>query len=441
MASKEKVIAAVDVGTSKTIVAVGKLDASGQVVLLGCGKANSQGGVIKGEARKIDVVAKAIDEAACEANIEEEIDEVYVSVSGKKFRTIDVEVKREFEEEISIEKSHIQSMLREASEVELKEDECLYHVELQSFQLDSEYFLDVLGVMTSALSASYKVIVGQKSYAKNLDLAVSKSCLRTDRLVLDTIATSESTLSAEEKDAGVVLLDIGASLTRLSIYTEGVLVYYDVFPFAGNILTNDLKTSCSQITSSQAERLKVQYGRVYLDKSKKNTYIALSSINPNKTNEIKFQDLVHILQSRIDELAEWAERAVATSGYADDLRAGVVLTGGTAKLENISMRFNYYLGMNVRVGYPQIKSASLKQYQDPAYASVFGVLQMGLLEAQAGGMLEAGSHSPKAKKKAKRKSAFKQWFGNQVDKISNQVVTQAEMFLTDGDEDEDEEQK
>ncbi|MFV0522175.1 MAG: cell division protein FtsA [Mangrovibacterium sp.] len=431
MMRSEKVVAAVDVGTSKTVVAVGKLDDNGQVVLLGCGEAPSSG-VIRGEVRNIEAVAKAIDEAACNLAVDEEINEVYVNVSGKRFIAIDVETERDFEEETTITRAEIQSMLQEASYIDLQEDQKVYHIELQGYDLDGEYFADVVGMMAHKLRASYKIFVAQKTYAKNLDFAIAKSCLRTDRLVLDSVSTAEALLSDDEKEAGVVLLEMGASLTKLSIYTDSVLRYQDALPFAGSIMTNDLKDECT-ITLSQAEKLKTIYGKAIADKTQKNTYISIPSYNGSRPREINMNMLAAILQSRLDEFADWASLAIEKSGYADELNAGMVLTGGTAQLQDISTLFKYRLGLDVRIGYPRV-CQRFQGFRTPAYASVFGLLQIGLYEIQE--ELLAPKQRMRKNKSKQRNKAKKSNTPGIFEKFFEKFSSQAELFLSEEEGDE-----
>ncbi|MFV0366099.1 MAG: cell division protein FtsA [Mangrovibacterium sp.] len=377
---KEKVVAAIDVGTSKTVVMVGKLDEKGQVEVLASGKALSQG-VVRGEVRNIEAVAKAIDEAVCNADIDDEIHEVYVNVSGRDFTIIDVQVEREFEEETSVTKADLFSMYREAYAVKLQPDQRVYHVELQGFELDGEAFADAKGMMASHLKASYKVFVASKSFHRNIGLAVASSCFKKGRVVLDSISTAESVLYSDEKEAGVMLLEVGAELTKISLYVDGVLVYHDVLPYAGKVMTNDLKTECA-ITQAQAEKLKISFGRALTDKSYKNTYISIPSYNGLEPREINKDMLAAILQSRLEELAAMVKASGDESGYADRLRAGVVLVGGTAKLKNISTLLKFQFGLDVRLGLPRGVVSDIPVSRDPAFASTFGILMHGLYETQ-----------------------------------------------------------
>ncbi len=441
MLREGKVIAAVDVGTSKTTVVIGKLNKLGKIEVLGCGKAPSHGGVIKGEVRNIDAIAKAIDEATANADVEVMIHEVYVNVSGKKFTAIDVEVKRNFEEEVEITKADVQEMLQEAFGVELNPDQRVYHIEPQGFVLDGEYMHDVVGMMASSLSTSYKLFVGNKNYAKNLGLAVAKSCLRVDRLVFDSLSTAESLLSIDEKEAGVALLEIGADLTKLSIYTDGVLRYHETLPFAGKIMTNDLKEECS-IAAVQAEKLKITCGKAIADKTLKNTYISIPSYNGLKPREINMNMLAAILQSRLEEFADWTLATIERSGYADELRAGLVLAGGTAKLENISTLFKYKLGLDARVARPLLAEERFKDLQSPEYAAALGLLQIALYETH-----EELTEQQEEKKKSRKNNKTKEKQEasknkdvprnkNLVQKFFDRVSEQAELLFSEEESEE-----
>lgn len=432
-----KVIAAVDIGTSKTAIAVGRLTEQGRVELLACSKAKTEG-LIKGEVKNLLSVTESINEAAYALNCAESIDEIYVNVSGAKFNIIEVSVERLFEEEVSISKNDVSSMMQEAFNKELEADHAVYHIELQTYAVDGDYFSEVVGVMGKHVIATYKLFVGKCSYAKYLKKAVSDSCLRADRIVLSPLATAESVLSYDEKEMGVVLLEMGAGQTKLSIYNRGVLCYLDILSFAGNMLTKDLEQDC-KITPSQAERLKTNYGKVMAEKAHKDIYISIPSQSNSKPREINMSKLSSILQCRLEDFSEWVQVAIENSGLQDQIGAGVVLTGGSANLENIAAFFKYQLALDVRIGVPRVQNNLYGSFQDPAFASVFGLLQFGLFEL-AREVVAPIQEEKKERSKQKRQAKAREISANVLAKAGAYVgefmlnlSNKAESFLSEED--------
>ncbi len=391
-----KVVAAVDVGTSKVVVVIGRLNQHKQVELIGWGKSSARG-LVRGEVSNIEVVADAIAEALENVDTDVVITDVYVNVSGIRYKSKNITVEHKLADGEAITKDDLFQMLSKSVEkVDLPQG-VLYHMESQGFLVDGELMFSPVGTHAKKLKGSYQAFYGPDSYRKNLKEAIAKTPLRADRVVLDPIATNESVLTSEEKEVGVVLLEIGAGLTRLAIYHEGHLRYLKMMPFAGDSITIDLQHAYS-ISGNKARQLKEMYGHAMVEQVTKPIVVSVPEHSSERLRKVRNEHLASLIQSRLEEIAKWAEGTIEKSGFSDYLMAGVVLTGGTAELSGISTLFKYHLGMDVRIGVPRVAKPEFRELVRPRYASVVGLLKFGLLEVQ-----DIDSEEEKRAKKATKK--------------------------------------
>ncbi|MFV0555468.1 MAG: cell division protein FtsA [Mangrovibacterium sp.] len=382
MTQEERVVAAVDVGSSKTRIAVGRLDEKGKVQLLSFSQA-ATAGVKRGGVEDVAALTKSINQAAYALDLGGvAIDEVYVNISGANFRVIEVAVEHEVEEESVVSLADWNVLLEKSWAFKVSEGECIYHVEPQEFELDGKPEFDLVGKQGTKLRMICKLLVGMKSYGRDVCAAVSKSCLRVDQAVCDYISSAEGVLSVEDKTAGVALLDAGADLMKLSLYKDGVLRYVKTIPFAGNILTRDLRTVC-EISLLQAEELKKKHVNVFPLK-KSNERIVLPALETVEAKAFEEGDLTDIVGERLKEIVAKVKMAIEESGYQGELAKGMVLIGGTAKLKGIASFLKFHLAMDVQIGVPRMSAGSYSELADPSSASVWGLLALGVRELQDG---------------------------------------------------------
>ena len=198
-------------------------------------------------------------------------------------------------------------------------------------------------------------------------------------LVLEPLASSEAVLTDEEKEAGVVLVDIGGGTTDVAIYYDNVIRHTAVIPFGGNMVTEDIKQGCS-ILQKQAEDLKVKFGYAIGDIAPENKVVSIPGIAGREPKEISFKNLAYIIQSRMEEILDAVNFEIQNSGFAEKLTAGVVITGGGAMLKNLPQLVKYKTAMDVRLGHPNVHltGKGKDEINQPMYATSVGLILKGL---------------------------------------------------------------
>jgi cell division protein FtsA len=262
----------------------------------------------------------------------------------------------------------------------------IIHVLPQEFTVDNEPGVkDPVGMAGVRLEANFHIITGQVTAIKNIMKCVDQGGLETQDLILEPLASSESVLSEEEKEAGVVLVDIGGGTTDVAIFHEGIIRHTAVIPFGGNSVTEDIREGCS-VMRNQAELLKVKFGSALAEENKENEIICVPGLRGREPKEISVKNLAFVIQARMEEIIEHVYYEIKSSGYEKRLIGGIVVTGGGALLKHLPQLIEYVTGLDCRVGYPNehlAKNESLPKnvYEDlksPMYATGIGLLIKGI---------------------------------------------------------------
>ncbi|RKD86080.1 cell division protein FtsA [Mangrovibacterium diazotrophicum] len=424
MAKSKKIVAAVDVGTTKIVVVAGQWTEEGKVEILGIGTSASAG-VRRGVVLNIEEVSRAIDVALrqAEEHIGTDIDEVYVNIVGQQLKTFSLKAEKYIDKDHLVTEADVEFLIQKVKKAELPEGYKIYHAEPQLYQVDQEGECpDPVGMKAEHLEVEFKLLVAPESYESNLQLGLEQTGIKVKQAIIDPLASSEILLTEEEKETGVILLDIGGGTTKLAIFHEGVLRYSSLIPFGGNVLTHDIKEGCS-IVLRQAESLKTQFGQAMGDFAPEDKVVTIPSPSGWEPKEISFRNLAYVIQARMEEIIESINFHIEKSGFGDRIGAGIVLTGGTALLLNLNQLLKYQTGMDVRIGVPRLKTDKpWKGLEDPRFATVLGLLQIGLKETAFDGKKE-----PVKKKVAKPKSNS---FGF-LKSMKEGVARQMDMFFND----------
>ena len=422
MAKSNKIVAAVDVGTTKIIVVTGRKDEEGKIEILGVGRTRSLG-VKRGVVLNIREALGAVNEAVSqvEDKIGLEVDEVYVNIIGQQLKTFTLKAEEHIGANHIIAEEDILSLFQQVKNIELPEGYKVYHVVPQLYKIDEESGIsDPVGITGEKIEVDFKLLIAPESYENNLKMCFESAGIKIRKAMIDPLASSEILLSDDEKDAGVILLDIGGGTTKVAIYNEGVLCYSSLIPFGGNVITHDIKEGCS-IPVRQAESLKVQYGQAMGDFAPEDKVVTIPGISGWEPKEISFKSLSYIIQARMEEILDAAFYQVEQSGYIEKIGAGIVLTGGGALLPNLGQLIKYRTGLDVRKGIPRMTlGKQWKDLEDPRYSTVMGLFQM---------LMEETEHAkPKRVKKTKQVKDTQSGFFSQVKK---QVARQVTLFFED----------
>lgn len=379
---KSDPVVALDIGTTKVCVLVGRRNEYGKIEVLGLGKVDSEG-VLRGVVSNIDKTVKAISDAVdmAERSSNLEINDIHVGIAGQHIKSLQhrgILTRDNGQTEIS--QADIDKLINDMYKLVLPPGDKILHVIPQEYTIDHEEGItDPIGMSGVRLEANFHIITGQISASNNILRCIEKVGLKTSDMTLEPIASAESVLSRQEKEAGVVLIDIGGGTTDITIFQEGIIRHTAVIPFGGNVITKDIKEGCT-VMNDQAEKLKVKFGCALADEIVDNRIITISGIKGREPKEISEKNLSKIIQARLEEIFDYVLWEIRRSGYERKLIAGIVLTGGGALLRHVDLLAEYHTGMPARIGLPveHLAHGYEEQLASPIFATGIGLLIHGI---------------------------------------------------------------
>ena len=419
MESNEQIIVGLDIGTTKIACLLGKKNEYGKLELLGMGKAESVGvrrGVVSHITPAVEAIRKAVEKAGLNSGCEIKV--VNVGIAGQHIKSLQhrgVITLDNLEDEISM--KDVDALIQDMHKLVLPPGESIIHVLPQDFIVDNESGIkDPIGMSGIRLEANFHIITGLVTAIQNIFKCVQKSDLEIADLTLEPLASAASVLSDEEREAGVVLVDIGGGTTDVAIFQDGIIRHTSVIPFGGNIITDDIKEGCT-IIRKQAELLKVKFGSALASENQANDIVVIPGLSGREPKEISVKNLAHIIQARMEEIIEQVYFEIRNSGFERKLIAGIVITGGGAQLKHLPQLFEYLTGMDTRIGYPTEHLASGNdKVASPMYATGVGLVLKGFEYAERNNRKESSVSARKPKKKAtsglfdKLLNKGKEWF-------------------------------
>lgn len=379
-----EIVVGLDIGTTKIACLVGQRNENGKLEILGMGQSDSIG-VIRGVVSNIENTVNSIKEAVEQAKESSgvDFDTVTVGVAGQHIKSIQhrgILTRASLDEEIS--QKDVDHLIDDMNKIKVMMGEQIIHVIPQEYIVDNEQGIkNPIGMSGIRLEADFHIITGQVSSATNIFKCVQKSGLKVSEIILEPIASSESVLTDDEKEAGVVLVDIGGGTTDVAIFQDGIIRHTAVIPFGGNAITEDVKNGCT-IIHKQAEQLKVKFGSALANESQENEIVCIPGLRGREPKEISLKNLANIIQARMEEIIEHVYYEIKNSGYSDKLACGIVVTGGGAQLRHIKQLFDYVTGMGTRIGIPNehLAAQSNDSLASPKYATSVGLVLKGLEE-------------------------------------------------------------
>ena len=414
------IIVGLDIGTTKIAAIVGRRNEFGKVEILGMGRSESLG-VMRGMVANIEKTVASIKEAVAEAEAKSgvEISDVHVGIAGQHIKSMQhrgMVTRNNISEEIG--QKDINSIIDDMYKLAMPPGEDIIHVIPQEFIVDNEQGIkDPIGMSGIRLEANCHIITGLVTAASNIEKCVTKAGLKTVDLILEPLASAEAVLTEEEKEAGVVLVDIGGGTTDIAIFQDGIIRHTAVIPFGGNVITEDIKEGCS-IIRNQAELLKVKFGSALAKQMKDNEIVSIPGLRGREPKEISVKNLASIIQARMDEIIENVYYEIKSSGFEKKLIAGIVITGGGSQLKHITQSVEYITGMDTRIGYPnEHLGKGMDEVKSPMYATGVGLVIKGLQE------LEREKRKPKSATSVKEVASeeVKQKKGPWFDLFKNKI--------------------
>jgi cell division protein FtsA len=375
------IVVGLDIGTTKVACIVGRKDQYGKIEILGVGRSESLG-VSRGVVANIDKTVEAIKAAVAEAEQRTglTISDVCIGIAGQHIRSLQyrgVRTRTSLDDEIN--RSDVDALIEDMQRLVMLPGEQIIHVLPQDFFVDNESGIkDPIGMSGIRLEANFHIIAGQVAAIKNIFRCAMKANLNVQGVVLEPLASADSVLAEDEKEAGVALVDIGGGTTDVAIFHDGIIRHTAVIPLGGNIITEDIKEGCN-IIRHQAEVLKVKFGSALASEMKDNEIVSIPGLRGREPKEISMKNLASIIQARMEEIIEQVYFEIRNSGYEKKLGADIVVTGGGANLKHLKNLVEYVTGMGVRIGYPSehLSSANRDDMNSPIYATGVGLVMKG----------------------------------------------------------------
>ncbi len=380
MEDKTEIVVGLDIGTTKICTIVGRKNEFGKIDIMGYGKTESLGvtrGVVTNILHTIDSIKRSVQEASEKSDVE--IKEVYVGIAGQHIKSLQhrgMRTRNSMEDEVD--QKDIDAIIEDMYKLAMPPGEKIIHVIPQEYIIDNEQGIkNPIGMAGIRLEANCHIITGQLTAAKNIYKCVDKAGLKTSELFLEPLASSEAVLTDEEKEAGVVLVDIGGGTTDIAIFQDGIIRHTAVIPFGGNVITDDIKMGCS-IIRNQAELLKIKFGSALASENQENEIVSIPGLRGREPREISVKNLANIIQARMEEIVEHVHYEIKSSGFEKKLIAGIVITGGGAQLRHIVQLVEFITGMDTRIGYPSEHLAKgAEELKSPLFATGVGLVIKG----------------------------------------------------------------
>jgi len=382
MGNKIKYVAAIDIGTTKIVSIIGKLNENNKLEILALGRTPSKGvkrGVVLNIEETVNAIQTTIEEIQTRSGVM--FSYVFVGIAGQHIRSIRNRgyINRDsYDGEIT--KEDVENLIKDMYRIPIDVGEEIIHVLPQSYVVDVETGVkNPVGISGKRLEGTFHIVIGQVASAKNIEKCINRVGLKVKNLILEPLASSEAVLTDDEKEAGVALVDIGGGTTDVAVYYDETIYHTAVIPFGGNVITKDIKEGCS-ILNRQAEQLKVQFGSALGEMASEDKVVTIPGISGREPKEISFKSLAYIIQSRMEEIIDAVMFEIENSGVADKLSAGIVLTGGGGLLKHLPQLVKYRTGLDVRLGYPIEKLASNvnEDIAQPMYSTSIGLLLKGI---------------------------------------------------------------
>ena len=381
----ENIAVGLDIGTTKIVAMIGRKNEFGKMEILGIGKSKSLGvhrGVVNNITQTIQSIQQAVQDAESSSGMS--ISDVVVGIAGQHIRSLQHSdyITRANSDEV-IHDDDIDRLCNQVHKLVMLPGEEIIHVLPQDFKVDGQAEIkEPIGMYGGRLEANFHVVVGQVSSIRNIGRCVKSAGLDLSGITLEPLASSNSVLSQEEKEAGVALIDIGGGTTDLAIFKDGIIRHTAVIPFGGNVITEDIKEGCS-IIEKQAELLKIKFGSAWPGENKDNEIVSIPGLRGRDPKEISLKNLSKVIHARVVEIIEQVYLEIRNYGHEEQkkkLIAGIVLTGGGAQLRHLKQLVEYITGMDTRIGYPNehLAGDSDSETTSPMFATAVGLVLTNL---------------------------------------------------------------
>lgn len=375
--SDRNLIVGLDIGTSKVACIVGETNEDGEIEVVGIGTNPSRGlkkGVVVNLETTVQSIQRAVEEAELMAGCR--IQSVYAGIAGSHISSMNshgiVAIK---EKEVT--QSDVDRVIDSARAVAIPADQKILHILPQEFVIDrQEGIKEPVGMSGIRLEARVHIVTGAVSAAQNIIKCIRRCGLEVEDIILEQLASCTAVLTEDEKDLGVCLVDIGGGTTDVAVFTDGAIRHTAVIPIAGDQVTNDIAVALRTPTQF-AEEIKIKHACALTQLARLEDAIEVPSIGDRPARQISRLNLAEIVEPRYEELLLLVQQELRRSGFEDLIAAGIVLSGGSAKVEGLVELAEEIFHMPVRLGLPQYVTGLTDVVRNPVYATGVGLLLFG----------------------------------------------------------------
>jgi len=370
-------VVGLDIGTSKIVVIVAEVDEAGDIELVALASQPCQG-LKKGIVVNIDSTVEAIEKAIAEAErmADVKIGSVFVGIAGSHIRgknSHGVGAIRDTE----VQEEDVERVIDAAKAVVIPADQRIIHVLPQEFVIDGEEGIhQPIGMSGVRLEAKVHLVTGAISAVQNIIKCIHRCNLEVEDVILEQLASSHAVLTDDERDLGVLLVDMGGGTTDIAVFADGAIRHTAVIPIAGDQVTNDIAVAFRTPTQF-AEEIKVRYACALRQLTSPGDTIEVPEVGDRPARRLERQMLAEIVEPRYEELLALVQAELRSSGFEDSCAAGVVLTGGTSKMEGVVELAEEIFHMPVRLGVPRHASGLSEVSRNPIHATGVGLLLYG----------------------------------------------------------------
>lgn len=377
---KNNYIVGLDIGTKKTAAIIGEIAEDKKIEIIGIGTTDSRGlrkGVVVNLEATVSAIKKAQEEAELMAGVE--IDSAFVGISGahiKSFNSRGVVAVSGKNKEITPE--DIERVIDQSKAVSIPPDREIIHIIPQEFVVDEQDGIkDPLGMSGIKLEVNVHIVTSATTSVQNLKTCIERAGIEIERIVLNQIAASSSTLTHDEMELGVGMIDMGGGTTEVAIFERGSLWYTSIIPIGGDNFTNDIAVGL-RTPIPEAERIKKKFGCVSSPPMDEEDTIEVPSVGRGKKPRILSRQLLaDIIQPRAEEIFRLVDNDIKRMGYEKSLNSGIVITGGTALLEGLEEVAEEIFDLPVRRGDPSGIGGLAERVNTPDYAASVGLILFG----------------------------------------------------------------
>ncbi|MDO8427397.1 MAG: cell division protein FtsA [Deltaproteobacteria bacterium] len=409
MAKRDNIVVGLDIGTTKICAIVGEKTKDG-VEIIGIGNHPSKGlrkGVVVNIESTVDSIRKAVEEAELMAGCE--INRVYCGIAGghiKAFNSHGVIAIKNRE----ISQADIDRVIEAAQAVVIPPDREVIHVIPQEYIVDDqEGIQEPLGMIGIRLEVKVHIVTAAVTSAQNIVKCANKAGLDVADIALQQIASSEAVLNPDEREIGVVLVDIGGGTTDIALYHNGTIKYTTVISLGGNQVSNDISVGL-RTTANEAEKIKKQWGCAMTAMVSKDDSIDVPNVGGNNSRKVSRYTLCEIIEPRIEEIFQLVKREIMKSGYENLISSGIVLTGGSAAMDGITELAEQVFNLPVRRGLPTGITGLVDVVKGPMYSTGVGLVQYGCRHLSVTQFQRGGENTIFNKLTSRMKGWMKEFF-------------------------------